>query len=183
MPTFNSTPTQYIDNDVINIQLPYDPNILTKPELWNGIFHSISLHGSLKHLASNTKNIKDSLNFVAKYISNKEIDSRKLNDIQDFKGISKAIWNLISSVYQSNWNSLTTDKNLYTVKQKISAKFTPKMKPIINENNSKSVPANIEKILSLISVKFLKKVNQISKYFKNLKIMALVVKPNSKMYA
>ena len=53
----------------------------------------------MEHLASDSKNIKDSLNFIAKYISNKQVDSSKSNDLEDFYGIGKAIWNFISSVY------------------------------------------------------------------------------------
>jgi len=71
IPTLKSTPPQCVDDDVINIQLPYNPNIPMELKLWDGNFYSILLHRSLKHLVSNSKNIKDSLNFVVKYISNK----------------------------------------------------------------------------------------------------------------
>ena len=54
--------------DVINIQLPYDSQAPTEPELWSGSFYPISLHSSIEHLALDTKSIKDSLNFLAKYI-------------------------------------------------------------------------------------------------------------------
>ena len=88
------------DNEiVINIQLPYDLNAPTESNLWNGNFYPISLHGSMKYLASDSKSIKDSLNFIAKYISNKQIDSSKSNDIEDFHGMDEVIWNFISSVY------------------------------------------------------------------------------------
>lgn len=130
------------------------------------------LHGSLKHLASDTKNIKDSLNFVAKYICNKQIDPKKSNNIQDFKGMGEAVWNLISSVYQPNWDSLITGKNSYTLRQKILAKFTPKVKPIPKGDDvdkNKLVPACIKKIPPPIPAKSQKKVNQISKYFQNIK--------------
>ena len=59
------------EEDVINIQIPYDPNAPTEPELWSGSFHPISLHGSMEHFASDSKNIKVTLNFLAKYILNK----------------------------------------------------------------------------------------------------------------
>ena len=36
--------TPHIDDMVINIQLPYNPNAPTKPELWDGSFHPISLY-------------------------------------------------------------------------------------------------------------------------------------------
>jgi len=81
-------------DDVINIQLPYDPQAPTEPELWSGSFHPISLHSSIEHFASDSKNIKVTLNFLAKYIQGKQV-----NDLSDFDGIGDAIWNFISSVY------------------------------------------------------------------------------------
>jgi len=137
------------DNMAINIQLLYDPNAPTEPNLWDGNFYPISLHGSMEHLMSDSKSIKDSLNFIAKYISNKQVDSSKFNDIEDFHGISEEIWNFISSVYQANWDSLNTDKNSNTLRQKILAKFTLKVPFVSNKNNKindKPSLASIEKI-------------------------------------
>ena len=94
----DATPNDNDDN-IINIQLPYDPNSPTEPELWSGNFHLISLHGSIEQIASDTKSIKDSLNFMARYISNKKVNSRNANDLSDFDGIGDSIWNFISSVY------------------------------------------------------------------------------------
>ena len=94
-----STPTQHVDDDVINIQLPYDPDAPIEPELWDGSFYPVLLHRSLEHLTLDAKNIKDLLNFIAKYISNKQINPKKSNNIQDFKGMGEAVWNLISLVY------------------------------------------------------------------------------------
>ena len=76
--------------------------MLTELELWDSNFHPISLHGSIKHIASDTKNIKDTLNFMTRYISNKQVDSSKSNDLEDFNSIGEVIWNFISSVYQAN---------------------------------------------------------------------------------
>jgi len=61
------------DNNVINIQLPYDPNTPIKPDLWSSSFHPISLHESIEQIVSDTKNIKDLLNFIARYIANKKV--------------------------------------------------------------------------------------------------------------
>ena len=137
------------DDTVINIQLLYDPNTSMKPELWDGNFHPISLHGSIEHIVLDSKNIRDSLNFMAKYISNKQVDSSKLNDLKNFNGIGKAIWNFISLVYQANWDSLYADKQSNSLRRKIVAKFTPKIQ-LTTSKNSKEVNkpslANIERI-------------------------------------
>ena len=100
---YNKAPPTYAHHEekVINIQLPYDLHASTKPELWSGSFHSISLHGSIEHFASNSKNIKVSLNFLAKYIRNKQVNNGKVNDLGDFNGMGDAIWNFISSVYEA----------------------------------------------------------------------------------
>ena len=97
----NETTPSYVqhEDDVINIQLPYDPQAPTEPELWSGSFHPISLHGSIEHFASDSKNIKVTLNFLAKYIQNKQVNGDKVNDLNDFDGMGDAIWNFISAVY------------------------------------------------------------------------------------
>ena len=122
------------NSTIINIQIQYDPNTPMEPELWDGSFHPISLHGSIKYKALNSKNIKDSLNFMAKYIANKHINSLKANNLDDFHGIGKAVWNFISSVYKANWNTLYTDNNSISPRRKIVAKFTPKTQPTTAKN-------------------------------------------------
>jgi len=44
----------------------------------------------MEHLASNIKNIKDSLSRMHKYILGKTIDGNKANEVQDLKGVGKA---------------------------------------------------------------------------------------------
>ena len=78
-------------NDVIDIQLPYDPNAPTKLDLWSGNFYPISLHGSIKQIASDTKSIKDSLKFMARYIKNKKVEASKANNLLDLDGLGDSI--------------------------------------------------------------------------------------------
>ena len=163
-----------LEDDIINVQLPYDPNAPTKPELWSGSFHPISLHGSVEHLASDAKNIKVTLNFLAKYIQGKQVDGNQVNNIVDFDGMGDSIWNFISSVYASKWDTLYTDQKVNTLRSKISSKFTPCI-PVPNGNSkkepSKSVPATINKAPPPppLPAKSKKEVNVISKYFKTKK--------------
>ena len=70
-------------------------------KLWSGNFHPISLHSSIEQFASDTKSIKDLLNFIARYISNKKVNPKTANDLKDFDGIGDAVWNFLFSVYQS----------------------------------------------------------------------------------
>jgi len=79
------------NNDVINIQLLYDPNSPTELDLWSGNFHPISLYGSIKQIVSDYKSIKDSLNFMARYIKNKKVNASKTNDLSDFDSIEDSI--------------------------------------------------------------------------------------------
>jgi len=158
------------EDDVINIQLPYDPQAPTEPELWSGSFHPISLHGSIEHFASDSKNIKVTLNFLAKYIQGKQVNGDKANDLSDFDGMGDAIWNFISSVYVAKWDTLHTDQKTNTLRSKISVKFTPRTPPS-NGNTKKdipeSTPVTINKAPPLppLLAKTKKEINVISKYF------------------
>ena len=55
----------------------------------------------LKHLLSDTKNIKKSLHHMTNYIKNKSIKSNKVNDVPDLKNIGEAVWSFISTIYES----------------------------------------------------------------------------------
>ena len=172
----NEAPPSHVHhkNNVINIQLPYDPQAPTKPELWSGSFHPISLYGSIKHLASDSKNIKVTLNFLDKYIQNKKANGAKVNDLNDHDGMGDAIWNFISAVYAARWDALFTDQKTNTLRNKISSKFTPRTSPTSDTNKKeipKSTPVTINKALPLppLPAKSKKEINVISKYFQPMK--------------
>jgi len=169
----------------VNIQLPYDLNAPTDPKIWNSRFHPISLYGSIEHIGSDTKSIKDSLKFMAKYISNKQMEPANANDLKNLNGMGDAVWNFISSVYESNWDSLYMDNETNTLRRKIAAKFTPRVQPVPKRSTKetpKSIPASIEKILPPIPAKSQKEINVISKYFKN-KQMEVRNPGTNKIYA
>ena len=86
----NMTST-HVDDTVINIQLQYDLNTLMKPDLQNSSFHPISLYGSIEHITLDSKNIKDSLNFMAKYITNKQVDPAKSNNLKQVNKMKREI--------------------------------------------------------------------------------------------
>jgi len=183
-----ASPTHVHHKDsIINIQLPYDPHAPTEPNLWSGSFYPISLHGSIEHFASDLKSIKDSLNFMSKYIANKQVNGKEVNDLKDFDGMRDAIWNFISSVYEAKWDTFHTDNKANTLRAKILSKFTPRVMPNSNRKEiAKQVPMSIEKAPPapppLLPAKSKSEVNTISKYFKGNKTMTNHIK-STKSYA
>ena len=123
----------------------------------------------MEHLPSDSKNIKESLTHLAKYIENKKINWDKSNNIKDFESIGEAIWRFISAIYKSGWDSLFADnyKNLF--RWKVSFHCTPKTNPIKNGKKGDKETnklASIERLPPPILAKSPKEVNEISKYFK-----------------
>jgi len=95
---------------------------------------------------------------------------KKVNKLKDFNGMGDAIWNFISSVYESKWDVLSTDQNTNNLRSKIYSKFTPRTPPPkgnSKKNTPKSTPIIINKALPLppLPAKTTKKINAISKYF------------------
>ena len=171
---------------IINIQLLYNPQAPTELDLWSGSFHPVSLHGSIEHFASDLKSIKDSLNFMAKYIANKQVNGKEVNDLKNFNGMDNAICNFISLVYKAKWDALHTDNNTNTLRTKISSKFTLRTTSIKNNNKketAKPVSISIEKAPPPppLPAKSKTEINTILKYFKEKKTTMNPLKP-TKLY-
>ena len=127
------------------------------------------LHRLLEHLSSDSKNIKKSLSCITYYIKNKDINCTKANDIPDLKSIDELVWNFISAIYKSGWDTLVINKDNKTFKQQVASKFTSKIQKIKKSSKDKKLidkPVSFIKLPSSISVKSSNKVNKISKFFK-----------------
>jgi len=114
---------------------------------------------------------------MARYISNKKVNSSKANELQDFKGIGDSIWNFLSAIYQANWDSFYTDNKSKSLREKIASKFSTRTVLTATKNNKeqpKPVPVTIDKVPPPppLLVKSKKEVNVISKYFQNKKPLA-----------
>jgi len=147
--------------------LNYDINQALEPESWNGEFYVISLYSSIEYLASDVKNIKDSLSRMCKYILDKTINDDKANNIKDLEDIGKVAWEFISTIYEAHWNSLFVD-NSTSFRNKVKSKFNPQViKTPVNNKEKETVKSTFVSPLSLsILAKLPKEVNKISKYFK-----------------
>jgi len=155
-------------NNMFNVQLSYDMDQALDPESWDGKFHAVSLHGSMEHLASNIKNIKDSLCRMRRYIKGKSIIDSNANNIKDLDSIGLAIWKFLSAVYDSYWNSLYVDNSKMSFRNKIKYKFNlqvPKA-PVNNKDKEIVKPTYISPLSPPILTKMPKEVNEISKFFK-----------------
>ena len=102
----------------------------------------------------------------------------------EFKGFDEAAWSFISSIYESGWDSLYTDKNNKSFRQNITYKFTPKIPKSDwspNTNKFKNKSAEIIRLSPSISARPPKKVLEKSKFFKKKgNKPAAIVKPNNK---
>jgi len=153
---------------MVNIQLNYDPNQALDPKSWDRNFNAVSLYRSIEHLASDTLNIKELLLRMRKYISDKSINGDKANKVKDLKGMNKAMWEFISTIYELHWDSLFVDDNKTTFRNKVRFKFIPQVMKSQVPNKGKEVvkPTFISFLLPPIPAKSMKEVKEISKYFK-----------------
>jgi len=108
---------------VFNIKLNYNINQAPDLKEWDGDFHTTFLHGSIEHLASDVKNIKDSLYRMEKYIKDKAIIDNNPNKVKDLEGVSKAIWEFLSTVYNSHWDGLYMNDSKTSLRNKVKTKF------------------------------------------------------------
>ena len=159
---------QPVGSNVVNIQLNYDINQALEPEFWDGEFHAISLHSSMEYLASDVKNIKDSLSRMCKYILGKTINDDKANNIKDLEDIGEVAWEFISAIYEAHWNSLFVDNSKTSFRNKVKSKFNPQVikTPVNNKEKEIVKPTFISPLSPPIPAKLPKEVNKISRYFK-----------------
>jgi len=156
---------------MFNIHLNYNSDTALDPDFWDGNFYAVSLHSSIEHLVSDALNIKESLTRMRKFIAGKSINSDKANDLKDLNGMGKAIWEFISTVYDSHWDSLYVDDNNTTFRSKVKSKFSPQVKniqPPANKGKEVAKPSFVSVIPPPILAKSNKEVKEISKFFKKI---------------
>jgi len=158
------------NGNIFNVQLNYDVNQALDLESWDGDFKTISLHGSIEHLASDIKNIKDLLLRMQNYILSKSIEGDKANNIKNLKEVSKVAWGFISVFYESYWDSLMVDSTNRSFRNnvKVKSKFSPQINKELSTPKGKNTSNSsyVFSLLPLIPAKLTKEVNEISKYFK-----------------
>lgn len=134
---------------------------------WDSEFRAISLYRSMEHLASDIKNIKDSLHRMQKYILGKVINGDRANNIKDLEGIGKAVWEFIIALYKSHWDGLLVNVTNKIFKNNVKSKFSSQVtkEPTIAKDKNTIKASYISPLPPPILAKTAKKVNEISKYF------------------
>ena len=122
----------------------------------------------MEYLSLDVKNIKDSLLRIGKYIKGKSIIDGNTNSIKGLKSIGKVVWEFLSAIYDSYWDSLHMDSSKTSFRNKVKSKFTMQVSKAPTNNKDKKIitPTYISPIPPPILVKTPKKVNKISKFFK-----------------
>ena len=121
----------------------------------------------MKHLASDIKNIKESLHRIENYIKDKSVNSNP-NDIKNLDSMSKAVWKFLSAVYDAHWDSLYVDNSKMLFRNKVKSKFNPQAsRTLVNNKDKETIkPTYVFPLPPLIPAKTPKEVNEILKYFK-----------------
>ena len=105
---------------------------------------------------------------MGKYIRGKSINNNP-NNIKDFEGVDKTVWEFLFFIYNSHWDSLYINNTNTIFRNKISSKFTSQVSKNLNINNKGKEmvkPTFISPIPFPILAKTQKEVNELSKYFK-----------------
>ena len=111
---------------------------------------------------------------MARYISKKKVNPKSSNNLNDFDSIGNAVWNFLSSVYQSSWDSLYADNKSKSLREKILAKLTPRVVPLISNKSIKNptlITINKAPPPPPLLAKTKKEINIISKFFLSNKSM------------
>ena len=121
----------------------------------------------MKHLASDIKNIKESLCRMENYIKDKSVNSNP-NNIKNLDSMGKTVWEFLSTVYNAHWDSLYVDDSKMLFRNKVKSKFNPQApRTLVNNKDKKTVkPTYISPLPPPIPAKMPREVNEILKYFK-----------------
>ena len=104
---------------------------------------------------------------MADYIRARIIQSGFINNVSQLKGFGKTIWNFISFIYKSSWNTINTNNNI-SFRNRIFSKFTPKVpktKTLSNSSSFKNKAVKIVKLPPSIPAYLSKKILEKSKFF------------------
>ena len=81
--------------------IPYSANVPADPTLWDGNFTAISLFGTNKFLNSNINNISCSLQRMACFLRQHNLEGHNGNNIKQLDPFGQSAWDFISAIFES----------------------------------------------------------------------------------
>lgn len=88
--------------------IPYSANVPADPNLWDGDFRSTSLFGTNEFLQSDVRNMACSLQRMASFLRQRNLEDRDGNDIPQLALFGDSAWTFISAIFESGWDKLHT---------------------------------------------------------------------------
>jgi len=129
-PTINTiTSTEPSPSTVIS----YSTNVPANSTLWDGNFMATSLFGTNEFLNSDINNISCSLQHMACFLRQRNLEGRNGNNIKQLDLFGQSAWDFISAIFESGWDILTT-ANKSTIRGNITKEFGKAINPPSREN-------------------------------------------------
>ena len=170
------------------VSLAYNINQPMESNAWDSEAYSISIFGFMEFLEIDAKNIYTLLLHMENYIRLRKIKLGLINDIFQLKDFGEAIWNFISSIYKSIWNTINADINNNSFRSRVTNKFTPrvpKTKSLSNSSSSTNKKVEVVKLSPSIPICPSKEVLEKSRLFgkgKRKKSMSMNKVPQKQSY-
>ena len=105
--------------------IPYSANVPADPSLWDGNFTATSLFGTNEFLNSDVRNIACSLQRMACFLRQRNLEGRNGNNIRHLDPFGESAWDFISAIFESGRDTLTTS-NESTIRSNIAKEFSKK---------------------------------------------------------
>jgi len=127
--------------------IPYDENLPADPTLWDGSLAAISLFGTKELFDQNAANLIESLQRAATFIRQRSLSGGNPNTITQLTPFGGAAWNLISAIYEAQWDKLFTYDNI-SFRERVASQFNrpTKLTRTVTPNAPKSTGAKISRI-------------------------------------
>ena len=122
---FNSAPSGEIDvssEPSPPLVIPYSSNVPANPSLWDGNFTATSLFGTNEFLISDINNITWSLQRMACFLRQWNLEGRNANNIRQLEPFGESAWDFISAIFESGWDVLTTSSKS-SIRSNIASEF------------------------------------------------------------
>ena len=141
----NTCSTQGLEPSVI----PYIANQPADSQLWDGNFCPISIFRMNEHLEGDARNINCSLHRISAFIRQRKLEDTSAEYIPQIAEFGFVAWVFLSSIYESGWDKLETNKDKKSFSQCVFLQFNRKLSTSFSqkkEDKGKGKPANISKV-------------------------------------